>query len=85
VFSLVLFSSEGISALAERERETGKWTQFDWMLDRSNFKVQPIEFWLFCFKRKPIDVSQKYISLPCFYILYQEKHIFKKNNMTQKL
>ncbi len=43
----------------QREGATGGWTQFDWMLDGDSFKAQPIEFWVFCFQRKPIDVSDK--------------------------
>ncbi len=31
----------------ERERETGGWAQFDWMLHGDSFKAQPIEFWNF--------------------------------------
>jgi hypothetical protein len=43
--------------MAERERETGGWAQFDWMVDGDSFKARPIEFWLFCFHRKATDVS----------------------------
>jgi hypothetical protein len=65
-FSLVQFRSQG------RDRETSGWAQFDWMLDGGSFKAQSIEFWLFCFNRKPTDVSpQKYLSC---YILYHEKY-----------
>jgi hypothetical protein len=45
--------------LAERERETGGWAQFDWMLDGGSSKAQPIGSNLDCFKKIPIDVSQK--------------------------
>jgi hypothetical protein len=43
----------------ERERETGGWAQFDWMLDGGSLKAQPIGSHLVCFKKIPIDVSQK--------------------------
>jgi hypothetical protein len=33
----------------QRERETGGWAQYDWMLDGGSLEAQPIEFWQFCF------------------------------------
>jgi hypothetical protein len=64
--------------MAERERETGGWAQFDWLLGGGSFKARPIEFWQFSFNKNPTDVSpQKYIS--CCYILCQEKYLTKKS------
>ncbi len=66
--------------MIELERETGGRAQFDWMLDGGSFKSQPIEFWLFCFNKKPTDVSpHKYIS--CCFILRPEKCSNKKNQL----
>jgi hypothetical protein len=39
------------------------------MLDGGSSKAQPIEFQLFCFKKKPIDVSHKYIHLIGHFVL----------------
>ncbi len=49
--------------LAERERETGGWAHFDWMLDGGSLKAQPIGFNLDCYEKFPIDVSQKLLIL----------------------
>ncbi len=32
----------------KREKGTGGWPQFDWMLNGGSFKAEPIEFRLFC-------------------------------------
>ncbi len=63
--------------MAERERETGGWAQFDWLLDGGSFKAQPIEFWQFSFNKNPTDVSlQKYYLVVTYYV--------KKNIPTKK-
>jgi hypothetical protein len=61
-FSLVQFRSQGSRAFAERERETGGWAQFDWMLDGGSFKAWPIEFRLFCFHKKLLLLFKLFIA-----------------------
>jgi hypothetical protein len=67
----------------QRERETGGWAQFDWMLDGGSLEAQPIEFWQFCFLKKPIDVSPL-INLYCYCILAFTDISLKEHNYSKK-
>jgi hypothetical protein len=53
------------------------------MLDGVSFKTQPIGFYIFHFKSKPIDISLKNICLALL-TLYKERYIIWKNIETKK-
>jgi hypothetical protein len=57
----------GRGEVCQRERETGGWAQFDWMLDGGSLKAWPIGCWWVYFFFKPIDGSLENIFFSCFF------------------